>query len=87
LIVEYYKNNINATNIVYQDDLFTGVRVEFNDADSSDIVAGVIRDFDSDKNGYSLEYNTRIKDKFKTKIRYLKNDDLEVFGVDFGWYF
>ncbi|HIO90718.1 MAG TPA: hypothetical protein EYG69_02990 [Campylobacterales bacterium] len=87
LIVEYYKNNINATNIVYQDDLFAGVRVEFNDADSSDIVAGVIRDFDSDKNGYSLEYNTRIKDKFKTKIRYLKNDDLEVFGVDFGWYF
>lgn len=87
LLAEYYKNNINKTNTVYQNDLFTGVRVEFNDKDSSDIVAGVIRDFDTDKNGYSLEYNTRIKDKFKTKIRYLKNDDLEVFGVDFGWYF
>ena len=87
LLAEYYKNNINVTNITYQNDLFAGVRVEFNDSDSSDIVAGVIRDFDTDKNGYTLEYNTRIKDEFKTKIRYLKSDSMEVLGIDFGWYF
>jgi hypothetical protein len=87
VMAEYYKNSINRSDIVYQDDLFYGVRLTFNDKDDSDIVAGVIRDFDSNKDGYSIEYNSRIKDRFKTKLRYLKSDTIEVAGVEFGWYF
>ena len=85
LIVEYYKSDNKI--LQNQDDIFAGVRVTFNDIDSSDIVAGTIKDLDTNNYSYSFEYNTRFFDKFKTKISYMKNDSFDIVGFSVGYYF
>ncbi len=85
IICEYYKSDNEFIN--YNNDLFIGFRVSFNDIQSSDIITGVIQDIDSTKNSYSFEYNTRIFDKFKTKINYMKNDTFYIVGFNIGYYF
>ncbi len=85
VLTEYYKSDINK-KIIYQNDLFIGARFSFNDASSSEIVGGVIRDFDSDKNSYLLEVKKRIFDKYMLNIRYIK-DEVKQFRVNVGYYF
>lgn len=88
LIWEYYKSDRKGINqLLYQDDLFLGVRLTFNDVDSSDIVTGVIKDLDDKQNSYSIEYNTRIDDMFKTKLKYIKNDSFDLLSIQVGYYF
>ncbi len=85
IIVEYYKSD-NKT-LSFQDDIFTGIRVNFNDIDDSDIVAGMIKDLDTQQKGYSFEYNTRFKDNFKFQMTYLENDTFDTIGLNVGYYF
>lgn len=85
LIIEYYQSD--NYNLTYQKDIFTGVRLTFNDVQSSDIVTGIIQDRDTKKEGYSFEYNTRLFDKFKTKVSYLENDYFSIIGLSVGYYF
>ena len=85
VLAEFYKSNINR-KIIFQNDLFIGARLSFNDTASSEIVGGVIRDFDSDKNSYSLEVKKRIFDKYMLNIRYIK-DETKVLRASVGYYF
>ncbi len=85
IIVEYYKSDNETLN--FQDDIFTGVRISFNDTDDSDIVAGIITDLDTQQKRYSFEYNTRFKDNFKLQVTYLKNNTFNIVGLSMGYYF
>jgi hypothetical protein len=85
VLAEYYKSTDKT--LPYQDDLFTGVRLTFNDTHNSDIVAGMIRDLDSHKNSYSFEYNTRLFDAITTAIRYMYSDTLKATRIEMGYYF
>ncbi len=85
LILEYYRSD-NST-ISFQDDMFIGIRLNFNDTDDSDIVTGVIKDLDTQQKGYSFEYNTRFQDNFKFKIAYLKNNTFDIVSLNVGYYF
>jgi len=85
LIVEYYKSD--NSNLIFENDFFTGARFTFNDIDSSDVVVGIIQDVDTQNESYSFEYNTRIFDKFKTKISYMENISSKILGVSVGYYF
>ena len=85
VLAEFYKSNINR-KIIFQNDLFIGARLSFNDSASSEIVGGVIRDFDSDKNSYSLEVKKRVFDKFMLNIRYIK-DEVKLLRASVGYYF
>ena len=86
VLAEYYKSDMDR-EIIYQNDIFVGVRISFNDKDSSEVITGVIKDFDNQENSYSFEYNTRFFENFKTKFRYLKNSDLSIINLNIGYYF
>lgn len=52
----------------FQDDLFLGARLAFNDAQSTDLLAGVIGDRDLDTRFYNLEASRRIGDHWKLSL-------------------
>jgi hypothetical protein len=85
VLVEYYKSD-DVTK-TYQDDMFLGSRITFNDVDSSDILVGVIQDRDDKKKSYSFEYNTRFLDSVKTTVKYMKNDNLKVTTLYLNYHF
>lgn len=61
LLMEYhYDERQEEADTPLQDDLFLGGRWAFNDADSSEILAGVIIDMEDDSQGLRLEANTRL---------------------------
>jgi hypothetical protein len=85
VLVEYYKSD-DVTK-TYQDDIFLGSRITFNDVDSSDILVGMIQDRDDKKKSYSFEYNTRFFDSVKTTVKYMKNDNLKVTTLYLNYHF
>lgn len=61
LLMEYhYDERREEANTSLQDDLFLGGRWAFNDADSSEILAGVIVDMEDDSQSLRLEASTRL---------------------------
>lgn len=78
LIAEYYyydtleNNKLTDLNLgeTFQNDLFLGLRYNFNDIEDSNIVGGVILDTNYDEQSYYLEYQTRAFDMFKIKFDY-----------------
>lgn len=52
----------------FQDDLFVGTRIAFNDTQSSDILAGVIVDRDTHAVFGSVEANRRLSDNWKLAL-------------------
>jgi len=85
ILIEYYKSD--NKNLTYQNDLFIGARVTFNDVSSSDIITGVVVDNDTKEKTYSFEYNTRLFDQYKSKITYIKNDLFSQVSLNIGYYF
>ncbi len=89
LLVEYYRYKpFNDTKLgvkeigqIFQNDLYLGTRFSFNDISSSEILAGIDFDLDKSEKIYFVKYDTRIFDKFKTKIeyQYLSPSDDSVF--------
>jgi hypothetical protein len=78
LIAEYYyyntleNNKLTDLNLgeTFQNDLFLGLRYNFNDVEDSNAVGGVILDTKYDEQSYYVEYQTRAYDMFKVKFDY-----------------
>jgi hypothetical protein len=64
----YYLSTGKALGFSLQNDLFIGLRLNFNDADGSELIGGVIRDFDQQKEDYTIEYQQRIFDTLKLQV-------------------
>lgn len=63
VIVEHlYDNRGSDIPVAFDNDLFVGGRFAFNDADSSEILFGVISDLQSNARFYNLEASRRIGD-------------------------
>ena len=83
----------------YQNDLFFGNRISFNDIGSSEILFAIGRDLDHNTNTVFFEASSRIADNFRINLDlriidtdvtydpfyYLSNDDHLQFSID--WYF
>ncbi|MFT5112580.1 MAG: hypothetical protein ACI8P9_001907 [Parasphingorhabdus sp.] len=52
----------------FQDDIFAGVRIAFNDAQSSELLAGVIGDRDNGTRLYNLEASRRLGNQWKMAL-------------------
>ena len=52
-----------ATNI-FQNDLFLGVRLAFNDVESTDLVVGMLHDADFGTRSFKAEFNRRLSDEW-----------------------
>ncbi len=65
-IAEYLYNS--DKDDIFQDDLMLGLRLEFNNAQSSEILISSIIDTNDKSQLYNLEINHRISNNFKLKI-------------------
>ncbi|MEM7250130.1 MAG: hypothetical protein AAF493_01815 [Pseudomonadota bacterium] len=52
----------------FEDDLFAGVRLAFNDAASTELLAGAIRDLDGSATVFSVEASRRLGDRWKVEL-------------------
>ena len=58
----------HAASNPFQNDLFAGVRLALNDANSSELLAGVIQDLSADANLFSVEASRRIGEHWKLEL-------------------
>jgi hypothetical protein len=69
LISEYlYDSRGKDATTAFQRDILLGARLVFNDTQSSEILAGVIVDQDSNDKFYSVEASTRLTDNWKLNV-------------------
>ncbi|MCH9674938.1 MAG: hypothetical protein K0U93_26085, partial [Gammaproteobacteria bacterium] len=69
VLAEYlYDERGDTAGQPFEDDVFAGVRLAFNDAASSDLLAGVIRDMDGSATLFSVEASTRIGERWKLEV-------------------
>ena len=69
LLMEYlYDERGNSAGQPFEDDLFAGVRWGFNDAASSTLLLGVIRDLDASTSVYSMEGSRRLGEHWKLEM-------------------
>jgi hypothetical protein len=85
ILLEYYKSDL--ANTLYQNDIFAGARITFNDVDSSELLVGVVNDNDTSDSFYSLEYSRRLFDNYKLKLNYYNMTDFDRLTLSFGYYF
>jgi len=86
LIAEYYKNNKKIIQINnFNDDIFLAFRLHFNNIYSSEIIAGITRDYKTKQDTNSIEFKTRIKNNFTTKLSYVKdkNTNITLFSLTY----
>lgn len=70
LIAEYLKDTRNATGALFQDDVFVGSRIAFNDVASSEILVGVVVDRDDDSELGFLEASRRLGESGQLTLEY-----------------
>jgi len=78
LIAEYYRyetlESDKYTDLdlfeLFQNDLFLGLRLSLNDANSASLVGGVIADLEYAEQSYYAEFETRLFDAMKLNIDY-----------------
>lgn len=69
LITEYLRDSrLNKANSAFQNDVFIGARFALNDAQDTDLLAGVIQDVTYGTRLLSLEANRRIGNSFKLTL-------------------
>ena len=69
LLAEYLYNDADNVPVnPFEDDLFLGARLTWNDAQSTELLAGVIGDIDTSARYYSLEFSRRLGDSWKLSV-------------------
>ncbi len=69
LLAEYhYDSRGKHATTPFQHDLFAGARLAFNDAQSTEILAGVFQDLDHSGQSFRIEASRRLKNNFKLNI-------------------
>lgn len=78
LIAEYYRYGTlqsgRYTDLelfeVFENDLFTGLRYSWNDANDASLVGGAVWDLEYDEQMFYVQYETRLYDTFKLNLDY-----------------
>jgi hypothetical protein len=82
LLLEYLWDSRGPNKqALYENDIFTGLRLTFNDIQSTDLLFGVIYDLDGKGQSISLEASRRIAENWRVAIEIrsfsgIKNDEL-----------
>ena len=70
IIMEYlYDDRGNKAATPFEDDLFVGMRVAFNDTQDTDLLAGMIIDLSRHSRTFSVEANHRINDNLQASLQ------------------
>jgi hypothetical protein len=65
---EYLYDDRDEADAFFENDLFMGTRIALNDVQSTELLAGIIQDLDSDARLFSLEASRRLGDNWKLSI-------------------
>jgi len=100
LIAEYlYDDRNKSATTPFEDDIFLGARLAFNDAASSELLAGIIMDLDDSSRVMSIEASRRLGDSWKINLegRFFSNIDRQnsllsfdkddFVQIELAWYF
>ncbi len=68
LAVEYLYDSRDETLAAFENDLFLGVRLGFNDRQSTQLLAGVIMDIDDGSRFLTLEGSRRLGNSFSLAL-------------------
>ena len=69
LLAEYlYDSRGNLALSNFDNDIFTGMRLAFNDTQSTDLLMGFITDLDGKGEFYSIEANRRLGNNYKLTL-------------------
>ena len=69
LLTEYhYDSRDEKATSPFQNDLFTGARLAFNDTQSTEVLVGLFNDLDHDGHSLRVEASRRLGDNFKLNI-------------------
>ena len=69
LLVEYmYDDRGQQATTIFEDDILLGMRLTLNDAQSSELLFGMIRDRDNDSLVLNLEASRRLSDHWKLSV-------------------
>ena len=71
----FYDSRRKEATTQYDNDLFVGLRLTFNDGNGSDFLAGMVKDLDNNEKIYILEANTRLNEilSLKYESRHFRN--------------
>lgn len=78
LLIEYlWDERGDDAPVLFEDDLFLGARLTLNDADSTEVLVGVIQDLDTSARLFNIEASTRLWESWKLSLegRYFGNFD------------
>lgn len=77
VIAEYiYDSRRAQADTPFEKDVFSGIRLAFNDEQSFEIVAGVVRDLDDDSMIWTIDMNRRIQQTMTLKMRAIVMDNI-----------
>jgi hypothetical protein len=72
VLLEYlYDERGDSAPSAFEDDLFAGLRIGFNDAAGSELLAGAIFDLDTEAKVFSLEFSRRYFNNWKLNLEML----------------
>lgn len=85
LVSEYLSDDRDELLTPFEDDLALGLRLTFNDAQSTELLFSVIADLDSDARLWSLEGSRRLRERWKLSVearifRDIPPEDFLLFG-------
>ncbi len=71
-----------ATN-VFQNDLFLGARLAFNDVESTDLIVGMLHDADFGTRSFNAEFNRRLSDEWSLHLEAVVFSNVD--GMDLAY--
>ena len=78
LLAEWnYDERRERSNSEFQNDLFFAVRIGLNDAQSTEVIAGVLADADHTTRTLSIELKRRLSDQWSMKLEAIVLTDVE----------
>ena len=72
-----------ATN-VFQNDLFLGARLAFNDVESTDLIVGVLHDADLGTRSFNAEFNRRLSDEWSLHLEAVVFSSFDETDIAYG---
>ncbi len=86
LVVEYmYDERGDRAPTPFQNDYFIGTRLSLNDEQSSELLAGIIRDAVYDRYYFSLEASRRVGDNWKLSVNALSFSQTPVYDPGYSF--
>jgi hypothetical protein len=95
LYVEYYRYDykddakIKLVDIseIYDNDIFTAIKINLNNTDASELKSGVLYDLKNYERVFKTEFKTRVIDSFVLKLEHLKYKDHDRFVFNITYTF